>query len=79
MDVGYGVAGASVQLGDTSENICTDREIMKKTLMRGKATVYCSDVCDSLRKQKLMAGRERSSSNSSIGRRSWRQVSCSTV
>ena len=55
MNVGYGVAGASVQLGDTSEIICTDREIMKNTLMRGRrrgATVHCSDVCDSLRKQK---------------------------
>ena len=46
MDVGYNVAGASVQLGDTSEIIYTDREITQKTLMRGEATGYCSDVCD---------------------------------
>ena len=36
--------GASVQLGDTSEIIYTDREIMKKTSMRGEAAVYCSDA-----------------------------------
>ena len=50
MDVGYGIDGASVQDPGYGDVIYTDREIMKKTILRGDQTIHCGDACDSIRK-----------------------------
>jgi hypothetical protein len=51
MDVGYGEGGASVQVRVGDEAVhWSDREIMKKTLLRGESVVFMTDVCDSIRK-----------------------------
>ena len=43
--------GASVQPSTGGELLYwTDREIMKKTILRGEHTVYVNDVCDAIRK-----------------------------
>ena len=48
MDVGYGEGGAQVQRADMGTVIKKDREVMKKTLLRGEARVFGPDVCDSI-------------------------------
>ena len=49
MDVGYGESGASVQMSDVSPILLKDREIMKRTVLRGTATVFGNDVCENVR------------------------------
>eukprot|EP00959_Pyramimonas_sp_CCMP1952_P116938 2444305-Pyramimonas_sp.AAC.1 len=44
--------GASAQLSDQGEVILSDREVMKKTLMRGEPVTFGQDVCDSVRAKK---------------------------
>ena len=50
IDVGYGEAGMTVQSEDIAEVVFKDREVMKKTILRGEAVIYGTDVCDSIRK-----------------------------
>ena len=49
MDEGYGAGGASVQRADMGPVLLSDREMMKKTLLRGESTIFGNDVCDSIR------------------------------
>ena len=48
MDVGYGLEGASVQREDLGTIYLTDRDIMKKTLLRGEAWAFSGDACDAI-------------------------------
>ena len=48
MDVGYGPEGAQVQRADVARVLFTDREVMRKTLLRGEARTFASDACDSI-------------------------------
>lgn len=48
MEVGYGENGAQVQRPDEGHVILKDREVMKKTLLRGEAICFGSDVCGSI-------------------------------
>ena len=47
-DVGYGPGGASVQREDLGLSF-KDREIMKRTVMRGQCVVFGSDVCEAMK------------------------------
>ncbi|CAK0904715.1 unnamed protein product [Prorocentrum cordatum] len=42
--------GASVQMQEHGDVFLTDREIMKRTILRGEPIVFCSDVRGSIRK-----------------------------
>ena len=46
---GYGVNCSSVQNPDCGPVFISDREVMKKSLSRGKKVVFVADVCDALR------------------------------
>ena len=51
MTVGYGLDGVTAQRSWTESALFkTDRDLMQRTLLRGKPMVYAYEVCDSLRR-----------------------------
>ncbi|CAK0813141.1 unnamed protein product [Prorocentrum cordatum] len=72
MGVGHGEGGAQVQRPDVGAVILKDREMMKKTLMRGGARVFCPDACDSI--SAVSAGEGAKRSRKALRRAHWEAV-----
>ena len=71
MEVGYGQEGAQVQRADVGTIILPDREIMKKTLLRGDALIFVGKVCDAISSSKMEGAKRK---RTSLAKAHWEAV-----
>jgi hypothetical protein len=74
MGVGYGPNGETVQVSNAACPWGTDREIMKKTVLRGKSKVSAKEVCDAIRSSVPNPQDTSKKRKVALPRRAWEEV-----